>query len=298
MSLLQNTNIKKDIENALSHKFSEGVTISNSSSLEGGCINHASRIVTNVGDFFVKWNSNCAPDIFLREQESLIELKKAAGDYLTIPEVFAVKQVDSTPGFLIQEYLPTGSSGYNDEEKLGRGLATIHQFRNKEFGFYNNNYCGATPQNNSWNTSWVEFYRENRINYLLKLIQRERPLPTSEFKIYERLLDRLPKLIPYESVPVLIHGDLWSGNYMVTKKGPALIDPASYYADHEMEMAIMTMFGGFSTRFYDAYNEVNPLPSDWKQRNSLYQLYHVLNHYYLFGVAYQSSAIHIAKSYL
>jgi fructosamine-3-kinase len=85
---------------------------------------------------------------------------------------------------------------------------------------------------------------------------------------------------------------------MFTENGPAIIDPASYYADREMEFAIMTMFGGFSQRFYDSYNEVFPLPSDWRQRNSFYQLYHVLNHYYLFGGSYRTQALKIAKNYL
>jgi fructosamine-3-kinase len=117
-------------------------------------------------------------------------------------------------------------------------------------------------------------------------------------KVFEKLLDRIENLLPTESVPVLIHGDLWSGNYMISEKGPALMDPAAYYAEREMEFAIMTMFGGFSQRFYDAYNEVNPLPADWLQRNSLYQLYHVLNHYYLFGGSYGTQALRIAKSYI
>ena len=85
---------------------------------------------------------------------------------------------------------------------------------------------------------------------------------------------------------------------MISENGPALIDPASYFADREMEMAIMTMFGGFSQRFYDAYNEVNPMPDNWEQRNSLYKIYHVLNHYYLFGGGYQNQAIKIAKYYV
>jgi len=84
---------------------------------------------------------------------------------------------------------------------------------------------------------------------------------------------------------------------MVAENGPALIDPASYYADREMEMGIMTMFGGFSSRFYSAYNEVNPLPNNWRDRNPLYQLYHVLNHYYLFGGGYSSQALLIAKKF-
>jgi fructosamine-3-kinase len=84
----------------------------------------------------------------------------------------------------------------------------------------------------------------------------------------------------------------------MSKNGPALIDPAAYFADREMEFAIMTMFGGFSQQFYSAYNELYPLPSDWRTRNALYQLYHVLNHYYLFGGGYRNQAIQIAESFL
>jgi fructosamine-3-kinase len=286
------------VTNALSEVTRQKVIIQTEKSLGGGCINHATKLETNVGNFFLKWNNNCPADIFIREAESLQELKKAAGDLLAIPEVFEAKHVDETPGFLVLEFLENNRSSFNADEKLGRGLAKIHQFTHPEFGFYNNNYCGATLQNNSWKNNWAAFFRDNRIQFLLNLIEKERPLPASEMVIYEKLLQRIESLIPKESTPVLNHGDLWSGNYMISEKGPVLIDPASYYADREMEFAIMTMFGGFSQRFYDAYNEVNPLSSDWKQRNSLYQLYHVLNHYYLFGGSYRMQALQIAKSYL
>lgn len=292
-----NNLVLQQVEKKLTLKFGEDVIVNNSTVLSGGCINHASKIETNVGSFFLKWNSNCQEDIFLREAESLQELKKAVGDYLTVPEVFAAKNVDSTTGFLVLEFLQSSYGAGNDKE-LGKGLAVLHQFTNSEFGFYNNNYCGATLQNNNRNKSWTEFFINNRLLFLLELIQNERPLPASEINVYEKLISRIPHLIPANSVPVLIHGDLWSGNYMRTNKGFALIDPASYYADREMEFGIITMFGGFSSRFYAAYNEVHPLPSDWKQRNLLYQLYHVLNHYYLFGGGYQSQALSIAKRYL
>jgi fructosamine-3-kinase len=286
------------VADALSEVTGQKVIIQTEKSLGGGCINHATKLETNVGNFFLKWNNNCPADIFLREAESLQELKKAAEDLLAIPEVFAAKHVDETPGFLVLEFLENNRSSFNADEKLGRGLAKIHQFTHPEFGFYNNNYCGATLQNNSWKNNWAAFFRDNRIQFLLNLIEKEKPLPASEMVIYEKLLQRIESLIPKEYTPVLIHGDLWSGNYMISEKGPVLIDPASYYADREMEFAIMTMFGGFSQRFYGAYNEVSPLPTDWKQRNSLYQLYHVLNHYYLFGGGYRTQALQIAKSYL
>jgi fructosamine-3-kinase len=296
----QNKNglIHQLVASALSEVFGQTVIINAEQVLGGGCINHASKLKTNAGNFFLKWNDNCPADIFIREAESLNELKKAAGEYLVIPEVFAAKTVNETPGFLVLEYLESNHSSFNDDEKLGKGLAKIHQFTNTQFGFYNDNYCGSTIQNNSWKNNWSEFFRDNRLQFLLNLIEKERPLPVSEMVVFEKLLGRIESLIPKESVPVLIHGDLWSGNYMNSEKGPALIDPASYYADREMEFAIMTMFGGFSQRFYDAYNEVNPLPVDWRQRNNLYQLYHVLNHYCLFGGGYRTQAMQIAKNYL
>ncbi len=294
----KNITVESDVEKLLSKELNTEVKIESSGSLGGGCINHASKIKTNVGEFFLKWNANCAADIFEREAESLNELRKASQGELAIPKVFASKMVDETPGFLVQEYLPTRYSQSSDDEKLGKGLAIIHKYSSDKHGFYNDNYCGATQQNNNWNKSWPEFFRNNRLRFLLVLIQQERPLPGNEVQMYEKLLDKLSILIPDDSTPVLIHGDLWSGNYIVTEKGPALIDPASYYADREMEFAIMTMFGGFSQRFYDAYNSVNPLPSDWRDRNNLYQLYHVLNHYYLFGGGYQSQAYQIARYYV
>jgi fructosamine-3-kinase len=85
---------------------------------------------------------------------------------------------------------------------------------------------------------------------------------------------------------------------MYAKSGPALIDPAASYSDREAEFGMITLFGGFSDRFFDAYNETNPLPKEWKQRNPLYQLYHVLNHYLLFGRSYQHQAVQIARYYL
>lgn len=292
-----NSSVLNEVERELTNVFGKSVFIKNSSSIGGGCINHATKIETNVGTFFMKWNANCPSDIFLREAESLTEMRKAVLGQIKIPEVFASKNVDSTPGFLVTEYLPASYSSPNDED-LGRGLALLHQYKSEDFGFYNDNYCGSTIQNNNWKKSWIAFFTENRLSFLLDLIKKDRFLSSSELNIYNKLLERIPELIPDDSVPVLIHGDLWSGNYMRTGNGFALIDPAAYYANREMEFAIITMFGGFSARFYNAYNEVNPLPADWQQRNLLYQLYHVLNHYYLFGGGYQSQALSIAKQYL
>lgn len=290
--------IEEAVKAKLAEAFGRRVEIYSSATLGGGCISNASKLETSEGTFFLKWNSNCPSDMFVREAESLTELKKAAGMHLVVPEVIVAVEADEAPGFLVVEYLEPGYAGSGQDEALGRGLAFVHQFNNEQFGFYHDNYCGSTLQKNAWEKEWRVFFRENRLRYILYLIQKERPLPPDVIHVYERLLQKTDSLIPEGSVPSLIHGDLWSGNYMNMKKGPALIDPASYYAEREMEMGIMTMFGGFSQRFYKAYEEVYPLDVDWMERNRLYQLYHVLNHYYLFGGGYANQALQIAKSYL
>ena len=290
--------VKEEVRKRLSEALASQVDIFSSASLGGGCINNASKLETNKGSYFLKWNKEGPTDIFIREAECLAELKRAVGNVVVVPQVFAAKKIDETPGFLVLEYLDPAYNLANADELLGRGLATIHKYENNRFGFDSNNYCGSTPQHNAWKSSWPEFYRDNRLGFLLDLINKKRPLSVDEEKTFGRLLEKIILLIPENSIPVLIHGDLWSGNYMISAKGPALIDPASYYSEREMEMGIMTMFGGFSERFYAAYNEMYPLPSDWKSRNRLYQLYHVLNHYYLFGGSYKSQALQLAKSFL
>lgn len=300
MSFLKNRNsaLFSEVEKHLSEKLGQKIVVKSSKVLGGGCINNASKLETNHGTFFLKWNSDCSSDMFLREAESLEELRKASDGHLIIPRVFAKKEVDDLPGFLVLEYLEPGYGKGNQDEILGRGLAVIHKFASEKFGFYHNNYCGSTLQNNTFIDNWPEFFRDSRLGFLMNMIEKERPLPNDKMILFERLLNKIDNIVSEDSKPALIHGDLWSGNYMNTVSGPALIDPASYYADREMEFGIITMFGGFSNRFYSAYNEVFPLLPDWRERNPLYKLYHVLNHYYLFGGGYLSQALEIARKYL
>lgn len=285
------------IEECITEKLNTLVRVKSWRPLGGGCINNAIKLETTEGPFFVKWNACCSKDMFAREAEGLLELYKAAQGMVAVPHVIAVKEVNETPGFLILEYLQPGRIDA-DDEKLGRGLAQIHKYANDNFGFYHDNYCGASSQQNLWNNNWATFFAENRINFLLGLIQNKRPFTASESNVFESFMLGISRLIPSAAVPSLIHGDLWSGNSMNTIHGPALIDPAAYYADREMEFGIITMFGGFSARFFEAYNEVFPLEPDWRTRNDIYQLYHVLNHYYLFGGSYGKQALGIAKKYI
>jgi fructosamine-3-kinase len=260
----------------------------------GGCIHTAARLVTTCGDVFAKWSSDCAADTFLREQDGLRALR-AAGSGLVVPEVLAASAPQpGRPAFILMEYLPPGAGGV-DAAALGRGLAALHRCSSSAFGFPVASYCGPTLQDNTPADSWLEFYAERRLLALVRLLGSE--LEAGERRRCDSLIRRLPELLPHAAVPSLVHGDLWSGNVLASARGPALVDPACAYADREMEFGITTLFGGFPERFFDAYEEVSPLAAGWRERNPLYQLYHLLNHWLIFGGGYAAQARAILRHY-
>jgi protein-ribulosamine 3-kinase len=277
--------------------YGSSVRLIDSRSVGGGCINHAVKLSTSVGDFFLKWNVSASVDMFVKEAAGLNEMSMA-GTSLVIMEVVWSKGVDESPGLLLMEYLQPATNTSGFDEHLGRGIAQLHRNTASKFGFHHSNYCGTTIQDNTWTDNWPEFYAERRIWALVQQIKAGRGMSSEELKMYEKLVDKMPILLAHQTVPSLIHGDLWSGNYMYTANGPALIDPACSYADREMELGMMQLFGGFSTRVWEAYQEEFTLPEDWRQRMRLYQLYHILNHYLLFGGSYGRQALEIAREYL
>ncbi len=217
---------------------------------------------------------------------------------MIIPKVIWSKEAGDLPGLILMENLASAVSTTGFDERLGRGIAWLHRKKAEKYGFYHDNYCGTTVQDNTGKDSWSAFFAKNRIGGLIEQIRKLHGMSAEELKVYERLLARIPELLAHETVPSLIHGDLWSGNYMYSAFGPALIDPACYYADREMELGMMKLFGGFPSRVWDAYQEEFPLPAGWEERIRLYQLYHLLNHCLLFGGSYRWQALEIAREYL
>jgi protein-ribulosamine 3-kinase len=264
----------------------------------GGCIHETARLCTSAGDFFAKWSAHAPPDVFRREAEGL-EALRAAKSEIVIPKVMAVSGADARePAFLILEYLPPALGGSQDDERLGHGLAQIHRRTAARFGFPSPSYCGRTLQDNAECDSWPEFYRERRLSPLLAALERDEKLDPSDRRLYERVMERLPEILPRGSPPALVHGDLWSGNVLSSARGPALVDPACAHVDREMEFGITTVFGGLPPRAWAAYEEAWPLPAGWRDRNPLYQVYHLLNHALLFGGHYASQARKAALRYV
>jgi fructosamine-3-kinase len=201
--------------------------------------------------------------------------------------------------FLVLEFLAPGGPARDFDGRLGRGLAALHRARADRFGFHADNYCGTTPQSNTWCDSWVIFYRDSRLGAQVCRAARAGLLTGGDTVRAERLLARLGDWIgePPEG-PALLHGDLWSGNLHTLADGdPALLDPAAYYGHREAELGMMTLFGGFSPQVYAAYAEAFPLEPGWRERNRLYQLYHLLNHLNLFGMSYYAPVMGIVDAF-
>lgn len=286
------------IEEAISRAIQEssGCRVVGVVGVGGGCINSAYRYDTDKGkSFFVKLNSQLAEEIFVAEALGLEAL--ASTKTIRVPEPICYGKLPHGGGFLVLEHLDFGGSKSFSQEVLGRQLAELHlKGQEKRFGFRVDNVIGSMPQCNDWHDDWVEFFGLCRLKVQFDLIKQHYD-DSEVLELGERLLSSLPQFFDGITIlPSLIHGDLWSGNVAVDGEGrPVIFDPAVYYAHHEAEWGIMTMFGGFSDRCVRAYDEVYPRQAGWQERLLLYQLYHYLNHYNIFGYGYRGTCISLLK---
>ena len=254
----------------------------------GGCISEAFRVTTPTGTLFVKADRADRLAMFEAEALGLEELRHSGA--LRIPEVVAVGG-NRECAFLALEWLDLAAGRTRAEHELGERLAIQHRVTARQFGWHHDNWIGATPQRNGWLADWVEFWRTRRLGPQLDL--------ASDHGARRDVIDRgrhLAELLPayftsHRPVPSLLHGDLWGGNWAVDDAGRAvLFDPAVYYGDREADLAMTRLFGGFGTGFYAAYHAAWPLDAAAGYRRELYNLYHVLNHYNLFGGGYLEQA--------
>lgn len=222
----------------------------------------------------------------------------AAPDYLPAQacglEYIERMRPNSTPAVigcneqvLALQWLSEIAPSRSDWCAAGELLAELHQCKQAQFGFERDNYCGASKQNNGWHKSGVEFFREQRLRPQIERAKQQGLLDNGSRAKLEQLLTALENVIPQQS-PSLIHGDLWSGNWLFTTAGPRLIDPACYYGWPEAELAMTQMFGAPPKYFYDVYQQHSDVSPDWWERVDYYNLYHWLNHLNLFGATYQA----------
>lgn len=244
-------------------------------------------VKTSECDIFLKLNDgNNYPLMFEREAEGLVTLSGKSA--IVIPMVKA-KGIINQYQYLLLEYLEKGRPNSDFWNQFGRALATQHINSNDLFGWQNDNYIGSLVQSNKQYADWAIFYANERIGPLVKKLFDKGSVDRSFLILSESLEKKLMEIFPGEP-PALLHGDLWSGNFMVTANGLAAIyDPAVYYGHREMDIGMTKLFGGFNAEFYQAYHEQYPLEKGWQRRISLTQLYPLLVHAVLFGGSYIST---------
>lgn len=250
--------------------------------LSGGDINDVSLLKCKEGNFVVKRNDvSKFPRMFAAEAKGLKLLSESSN--FKIPKVIGAGKIENS-SYLLLEYISSGQPNSNFSELFAQKLSSLHKTTQKEFGLDHDNYIGSLPQKNDCRDSASDFYITQRLEPQFKMAS-ERGF---EFNNLKQFYKNVSEEIPNEP-PSLIHGDLWSGNYMVSEKEqPVLIDPAVAFAPREMDLAMMKLFGGFSDEIFNIYNSAFPLKSGWKERISLWQLYYLLVHLNLFGLGYLS----------
>ena len=290
------SDIARQIENATG----ESVSIDACRSESGGCINEAWTIATKTGqEFFVKFNSNAPVAMFSAEADGLNAMRATGA--IRVPKVITFGEIDSGGSFLVLESIQTGSRSNQSRdyfETFGRSLAEMHRLGSGErFGFDSDNWLGSSVQLNPWMNDWSTFWIEARLIPQLKMARDNGYSNQRLQKLGDQLINRIDQIFGSDAEPpALIHGDLWSGNYLADENGqPAIFDPACYYALREAEFGMTKLFGGFPQTFYDAYHEAWPLSEGWESRVELYTLYHLLNHLNLFGGSYLGSCLDILE---
>jgi fructosamine-3-kinase len=231
------------------------------------------------------------------EANGLNELAKAKA--IRIANVIHADKNFILTGFIRKGYVPSDFF-----ESFGKKFARMHRYQSMYFGFFEDNFIGATPQLNipekEEKTNWTAFYFNKRLLFQFKLAEKNRlasPTLRNGFLKLESKIEFILK--DGKEPPCLLHGDLWSGNYLCDNNGdPVLIDPAVYYGHREADLAMTRLFGGFSTSFYQGYMDEYPLQEDWEYREDIYKLYHVLNHLNIFGPGYLSEAEYLLKKYV
>jgi protein-ribulosamine 3-kinase len=254
--------------------------------LAGGGINRTFRLDCGADRFFLKLNEAARESMFVAERTGLEAIQRSGA--IRTPAVYLTGSDDET-AYIVMEYIDL--DGPQDSERLARALAAMHDCAQPQFGFHSDNTIGSTPQINRWNTNWVDFWREHRLEFQLQLADRN-GLDSALIERGLLLADNLaPFFSSYRAQPSLLHGDLWSGNYSADSSGnPVIYDPACYYGDHETDLAMMELFGNPGVRFFDVYREHFAIDRGYSDRRELYNLYHLLNHANLFGGAYTAQA--------
>ncbi len=233
---------------------------------------------------FHKSNNTGYQDALIKEAEGLNSLKQVLESNDIKIKIPAVFQVDEQ--VLETEHINQLAGAKQQWFDLGASLARFHTVQQKSFGWSANNYIGLNPQQNVWSDDWGRFFWQHRLGYQIQLIRD----PNIQSNFAKAWHDCKTKLVAFLNKHCnhasLLHGDLWNGNVLFDNQDAWLIDPAVYCGDAEADVAMTELFGGFPAAFYQGYQSTQPLSEHYPLKKVIYNLYHLLNHYNLFGSGY------------
>lgn len=262
--------------------------------LSGGDINEAYLLQCAKDRYFLKFNTGKKAKALLASE---VKGLNCLSNFVPTPEIVYF-EANESPAFLVLEYIEAPTPSPKFWENFGHTLAQLHRQSQGQFGLDHHNFIGSLPQTNHLHDSWASFYRTERLQAQLDLALSNQAVPPIFQDYFNRLYTKIDQLCPAE-VPALIHGDLWSGNFMVgNNEQVLLIDPSVAYAHREMDLAMSRLFGGFAPRFYEAYEEAFPCEVGLEDRLPIYQLYYLMVHVNLFGGSYLASVKRILDRFI
>ncbi len=249
--------------------------------VHGGDIHSAWQIEFSNKKLFLK--KNIRSKKFLEfEKYCLQNLKKYINqENLVIPEVIAYKNIKNIEILLI-EWIDMENV---DQKKLGKGLGEMHlkssEYSPKMFGSEDN---------------WIDCFLNLRIIPQLLILKTT----ILDKEIINQVKEKIKsELLNHKPINALVHGDLWSGNAGMDESGKGIIfDPASWWADNEVDIAMTKLFGGFSKEFYEEYHKIFPIKNGFEKRIIIYNFYHILNHANMFGGGYLNQVQDYVKAIL
>lgn len=290
-------------QTAVDHLVPDGGRVLDIAPVSGGCISQASRVVVDTGNatprtWFVKSNEADFMENFRCESEGLRRIADTGA--IRVPVPIATGEADGR-AWLVIDWVETRRAERDFFPTFGEQLAALHRSTHgAAIGLDHDNFLGAARQPNRATDSWVEFVAVRRLGFQLRWGVDNGRIDNALRQSVEELIRRLPEVLKGRDEPTsLLHGDLWSGNYLTAGDGqPVLIDPAIYRGCREAEFGMLRLFGNCPESFYQAYLTAWPLPDGWQRRTQVYVLYHLLNHLNLFGGSYADSCHRTAAEIL
>src|SRR5436190_3123156 len=277
--------VKEHLKELLSKQLNTAISSIELQAVGGGSINETYRVSFNAGQqFFLKLNSKTKfPGLFEKEKNGLDFL--ARHHCIQTPSVIFSATIDNYQ-LLLLHWIDRGIRNESFWQIFGEQLARLHHVNDEHFGFVEDNFMGSLPQSNEPTIDWPTFFIHHRLQPQIEMATARQLLQKTHTVAFESLFLKLNSV--FDAVrPSLLHGDLWSGNFMCDERSlPVLIDPAVYFGHRSMDLAMTTLFGGFDKSFYESYNYHFPFPSNYHEQWEICNLYPLLIHLNLFGSSY------------